>query len=72
MFHADRVPAADELRATMEERADVKAEETIAACRSLAVENVVFFGADDAVLVVERDLVRRLASFGVGAAPDQA
>ena len=62
MFHAERVPEADELRATMGERADVKAAETVSACRILGVENVIFFGADDAVLLVTPDLVRRLAS----------
>ncbi len=62
MFHAEEVPEAEQLEAAMTERADVKAEETLAACRILGVEHVTFFGADDAVLLVEPELVRRLAS----------
>ena len=61
MFHRDVIPNADELNATMAERADVKAEETRAACTALGVEHIVFFGADDAVLLVTDQIVRRLA-----------
>lgn len=61
MFHRDQVPAADELRAAMQERAGVKEAETRAACAALGVEHVVFFGADDAVLLVTEPVVRRLA-----------
>ena len=45
----------------MEDRSDVKAEEARAACNILGVENIYFFGADDAVLLVTEDMVRRLA-----------
>ncbi len=61
MFHRDVIPEADELRATMRERADVKEQETRAACAALGVEHIVFFGADDAVLLVTEEVVRRLA-----------
>lgn len=61
MSHRSEVPAGDELAALMAERADVKSEEVRAACRILGVEEVVFFGADDAVLLVTDEAVRRLA-----------
>jgi len=61
MFHRTEVPEGEELRALMEERADVKAEEVQRACGILGVEDLHFFGADDAVLQVTEDLVRRLA-----------
>ena len=61
MFHRTEVPEGEELRALMEERADVKAEEVRRACGILGVEDLHFFGADDAVLQVTEDLVRRLA-----------
>ena len=50
MFHRDEVPEGEELKALMEERADVKAEEVRRACGILGVEDLHFFGADDAVL----------------------
>jgi LmbE family N-acetylglucosaminyl deacetylase len=62
MFHRAEVPAADELKQLLAERSDVKAEEVRAACRILGVEEVFFLGADDAILLVERDIIRRLAS----------
>lgn len=62
MFHRTDVPDAAELQALMNERADLKAEETRRACALLGVEDVTFFGADDAVLLVTEALVRRLAS----------
>ena len=62
MFHRPNVPDAAELQALMNERADLKAEETRRACALLGVEDVTFFGADDAVLLVTEALVRRLAS----------
>lgn len=61
MFHRQEIPAADELQALMAQRSDVKAEETRRACAILGVEDVTFFGADDAVLLVNEELVRRLA-----------
>ena len=45
----------------MAERSDVKAEEAREACNLLGVEDVYFFGADDAVLLVTDEAVRRLA-----------
>ncbi|MYC94417.1 MAG: hypothetical protein F4X14_05545 [Caldilineaceae bacterium SB0661_bin_32] len=61
MHHAAEVPSADELNALMSERSDVKAEEARKACNLLGVEDVYFFGADDAVLLVTDEAVRRLA-----------
>ncbi len=61
MFHLDRVPEAEALKQMMQERSDVKAQEVRAACRILGVEEVYFFGADDAVLLPDEATVRRLA-----------
>lgn len=61
MFHRQEIPAADELQTLLGQRSDVKAEETRRACATLGVEDVTFFGTDDAVLLVSEDLVRRLA-----------
>ncbi len=61
MFHQDEVPDADELKNLMEERADVKTKEVRKACQILGVEDLYFFGADDAVLLVTEENVRRLA-----------
>ena len=61
MHHRSEVPAADELQSLMAERSDVKAEEARKACNLLGVEDVYFFGADDAVLLVTDEAVRRLA-----------
>lgn len=61
MHHRSEVPEADELQSLMAERSDVKAEEAVRACNLLGVEDVYFFGADDAVLLVTDELVRRLA-----------
>ena len=61
MHHRSEVPEADELQLLMAERSDVKAEEAVKACNLLGVEDVYFFGADDAVLLVTDGVVRRLA-----------
>lgn len=63
MFHRDEAPRADELEQMMTDRADLKAGEVTRACGMLGVEeqSVFFFGADDAVLLVEDATVRRLA-----------
>lgn len=62
MWHKTQIPAADELLKLMAERADVKAEEVRRACKLLGVEKIVFFGADDAILLVTEAPIRRLAS----------
>ncbi len=64
MFHQEKVPCADKLSEMISDRADVKAGEVIHACEILGIDqsNVYFFGVDDAVLLVEEQLVRRLAS----------
>ena len=62
MFHREEIPEAVALEQMMGERSDVKAQETRAACKILGVDDVYFLGADDGILLVERDLIRRLAS----------
>lgn len=61
MFHQAEVPEGEALAELMEKRADVKAEEVRRACGILGVEDIYFFGADDAVLRVTEEVVRRLA-----------
>ncbi|MEZ4734420.1 MAG: hypothetical protein R3E79_45595 [Caldilineaceae bacterium] len=60
-FTGPDVPEAGELQTLMSERADLKADETRQACALLGVADVTFFGADDAVLLVTEEAVRRLA-----------
>ena len=63
MFHRQQVPDASELSAIMAERAGVKCGETIRACEILGMkkDDLYFLGADDAVLLPEQTLIRRLA-----------
>ena len=61
MFHRDEIPPAADLEPLMAERADVKAAEVRRACDLLGVSDVHFFGADDAVLLITDEIVRRLA-----------
>ncbi len=61
MFHREEVPDGAELLKLMQERSDVKAAEVRAACAFLGVEEIYFFGADDSVLLVKDETVRRLA-----------
>jgi len=61
MFHREEIPEGAELGELMQERSDLKAEEVRKACSSLGVEDIYFFGADDAVLLVREETVRRLA-----------
>jgi len=61
MSHREEIPESTELLALMAERSDVKAAEVRAACQILGVEDLYFFGADDAVLLVSEEAVRRLA-----------
>ena len=61
MYHRKEIPEAVTLKEMMGDRSDVKAEETRAACKILGVDDVYFLGADDGILLVERDLIRRLA-----------
>ena len=70
MFHAEEVPAADELKHMMAERSDVKAEEVKSACRSLGVKDLYFMGVDDAILLPERDIVQPLATLLRDLKPD--
>ena len=61
MYHRKEVPAEAELQQLMGDRSDVKSQEVLAACRILGVEDVYFLGVDDGILLVERDIIRRLA-----------
>jgi len=63
MFHRQEIPEAEELQSIMAERADVKSKEVLRACSMLGVqqEDVFFFGTDDAVLLVNEPMIRRLA-----------
>lgn len=61
MHHREEVPEAEELSSLMVERSDVKAQEVRDACKILGVEELYFFGLDDAVLLVTEETVRRLA-----------
>jgi LmbE family N-acetylglucosaminyl deacetylase len=61
MYHRAEVPEGDELSSLMAERSDVKADEVRAACRILGVNDLYFFGLDDAVLLVTEEVVSRLA-----------
>ena len=61
MFHKEKVPTGAELESIMAERSDIKVEEARKACSILGVEDITFFGADDAVLVVTPETVKRLA-----------
>jgi len=62
MYHRREVPDADGLARLIHERSDVKAEEVRAACRILGFEDVKFLGIDDGIILVERPIIRRLAS----------
>ena len=61
MFHRKKVPDEPELLKLMEERSAVKSNEVRTACKILGVEDIHFFGEDDAVLLVRKETVRRLA-----------
>ncbi len=61
MYHVDEVPDADTLKGMMDERVEVKAEEVRSSCRTLGVEDVFFFGEDDALLLPNRETARKLA-----------
>jgi LmbE family N-acetylglucosaminyl deacetylase len=70
MFHRTEIPEAGELQALMAERSDIKAAETRRACALLGVEDLTFFGADDAVLLISEEIVRRLARLLRAKRPD--
>jgi 4-oxalomesaconate hydratase len=61
MFHREEVPTGSDIEAIMSERTDIKVDEIRKACRMLGVEDITFFGADDAVLMVTPEAVKRLA-----------
>ncbi len=62
LYHRREVPDADGLSQLIHERSDVKADEVRAACRILGFETVHFLGLDDGIMLVERPVIRRLAS----------
>jgi LmbE family N-acetylglucosaminyl deacetylase len=63
MFHEKEVPDAEEMKKIISERAEVKTREILKACAILGVrrENVYFFGADDAILLVNEPMIRQVA-----------
>lgn len=61
MFRRPQVPEGPVLQALMQERAEAKAEEVRRACQILGFTDLYFFGADDAVLLLAEEPVRRLA-----------
>ena len=62
MWHKTELPGAAELTSLIAERSDVKANEVRRACKILGVEKIIFFGADDAILLIKEEPIRRLAS----------
>ncbi|MCC6126391.1 MAG: PIG-L family deacetylase [Pirellulales bacterium] len=63
MFHRKEIPEAAELNKIIVERADAKSKEVIKACSILGVkeQDVYFLGADDAVLLANEAIVRKVA-----------
>jgi LmbE family N-acetylglucosaminyl deacetylase len=61
MYHKKEIPDASELERLMGDRSDVKAQEIRKACKILGVEDVYFLGADDGIMLVERDIIRQVA-----------
>lgn len=61
MFHAESVPDSDRLNSMMSERADVKSDEVRKACAMLGIQEVIFFGAEDGVIMPNREEALRLA-----------
>jgi LmbE family N-acetylglucosaminyl deacetylase len=63
MFHRKEIPGSEELNKIIVERADAKTKEVIKACSILGVkeQDVYFLGADDAVLLVNETIVRKVA-----------
>ncbi|MBM3458951.1 MAG: hypothetical protein FJX77_10525, partial [Armatimonadetes bacterium] len=61
LFRRQQVPEGPALQALMQERADAKVEEVRRACQLLGFTDLHFFGADDAVLLLAEEPVRRLA-----------
>lgn len=70
MFHRDEVPTGEALDRLLEERGSLKGQEVREGCRMLGVEDLEFLDVDDAVLVVEPALVRRLAKIIRKTKPD--
>jgi len=70
MYHREQVPAAPELNELLEARSDAKSDEVRAACRILGIEDVRFLGVDDGILLVDREVVRRLAGLLRQLCPD--
>ena len=63
MFHRQKIPETEELNKIIAERTDVKSKEVLLACSILGVpeQDVYFLGADDAVLLVNKPMIRQLA-----------
>lgn len=61
MFHSTKVPDAEKLNALMAERGGVKSNEVRRACALLGIQEVEFFGAEDGVVMPERQTALRVA-----------
>jgi LmbE family N-acetylglucosaminyl deacetylase len=63
MFNSKEIPPADEMNKIIVDRTDVKTKEVLKACSLLGVkeQDVYFLGADDAVLLVNEPMIRKLA-----------
>lgn len=61
MFHTEHVPDAKTLQDLMIERGDVKTDEVRRACAMLGIRELIFFGAEDGVIMPERDAALRVA-----------
>jgi LmbE family N-acetylglucosaminyl deacetylase len=63
MYHRKEIPGSAKLKEIMVERADVKSKEVIKACSILGVKekDVYFLGADDAVLLPNEAIIRKVA-----------
>ena len=62
MYHREEIPGPTALEEMIRGRSDVKSQEIRAACDILGVHDLYFLGVDDGILLVERDIIRRLAS----------
>ena len=61
MFHAEKVPDAEELERIIVQRGDVRAAEVAKVCKALGGAYLRFLGADDAVLLPVEKHIRELA-----------
>lgn len=70
MWRRTEIPTGQELESLIAERSDVKTQEVRKALAILGVSEALFFGADDAILLVKEETIRRLASVIRAKKPD--